>query len=187
MMLACVLAVLAAPACLLAPAAAQQYNGTPAIGSEEDATLIAILIRATLVALHQANATGNYSVLRELGAPSFRDRNTAADLAENFAPIRRRHINLQAVTVLQPKIEGTPVIDENGLLRVAGSFPTRPVPIRFDMAFQAHERVWRLIGIVVAPITEEEQQGESEPEAAPAIPVPTPRPADFEHSLEHSG
>ncbi|MCL6705424.1 hypothetical protein M8R20_00280 [Pseudomonas sp. R2.Fl] len=149
---------------------AQGTGGKAAIGSEEDAALIAILIRSTLVALHQANVTGNYTVLRDLGAPSFRERNTAASLAANFASIRERQIGLQAVTILQPRISGTPVIDSSGLLRVTGSFPTKPVPIRFDLAFQVHERVWRLISIVVAPIPPG-NGGD-----APHIPIPQPRP-----------
>ncbi|MCE8018715.1 hypothetical protein HOP51_01090 [Halomonas sp. MCCC 1A11036] len=100
----------------------------------------------------------NYTVLRDLGAPSFRERNTAADLAERFAAIRRRGINLQATTAMQPEIAEMPIIDENGLLRVAGTFPTRPLPVRFDFAFEVRDEVWRLIGIVVAPIEVEEAE-----------------------------
>jgi hypothetical protein len=32
---------------------------------------VLILIRSTLLALHHANQTGNYTVLRDLGAPGF--------------------------------------------------------------------------------------------------------------------
>ncbi|KAA0968886.1 hypothetical protein FPY71_15070 [Aureimonas fodinaquatilis] len=127
----------------------------PAIGSEEDAQLVAILIRSTLVALHHANVTGNYSVLSQLAAPGFTARNTAADLAVTFAELRRREIDLQAVTVLQPDITFGPVLDENGLLRVSGRFATTPVPVRFELVFQVVDRVWRLIGIVVQPVAAE--------------------------------
>jgi hypothetical protein len=40
-----------------------------------------ILIRQTLLALDQANKTGNYTVLRDLGSPDFQ-ANTAAGLAD---------------------------------------------------------------------------------------------------------
>src|SRR6185437_10622077 len=49
-----------------------------------------IMIRTTLVALYQANVTNNYSVLRDLGAPSFRAANSAERLSAAFADLRRR-------------------------------------------------------------------------------------------------
>jgi len=39
---------------------------------------VIILIRSSLIALDQANKTGNYTVLRDLGAPNFQATNTAA-------------------------------------------------------------------------------------------------------------
>jgi hypothetical protein len=38
------------------------------------------LVRSALIALQQANETGNYTVLRDLGAPGFEEANTAARL-----------------------------------------------------------------------------------------------------------
>ncbi|WP_062227437.1 hypothetical protein [Aureimonas frigidaquae] len=122
-----------------------------AIGSTEDAQLVATLIRAVLIALHQANATGNYTVLSQLGAPSFTVRNSAADLSLAFADLRRRKIDLQAVAVLQPDITFGPVLDEQGLLRISGRFATVPEPIRFELIWQVVDKVWRPIGIVVTP------------------------------------
>ena len=43
---------------------------------------VLILVRRTLTALDQANRTGNYTVLRDLGSPDFQ-ANTAARLAES--------------------------------------------------------------------------------------------------------
>jgi len=39
------------------------------------------LIRSALMTLNDANRTGNYTVLRDLAAPGFQERNTAANLA----------------------------------------------------------------------------------------------------------
>src|SRR5262249_54607445 len=54
---------------------------------------VLILIRTALLALDQANKTGNYTVLRDLGAPDFQ-ANTAARLAEIFAQQRRDNVDL---------------------------------------------------------------------------------------------
>jgi hypothetical protein len=42
------------------------------------------LIRSTLLTLNDANRSGNYSVLRDLAAPDFQAKNSAADLADSF-------------------------------------------------------------------------------------------------------
>jgi len=42
------------------------------------------LIRSTLLTLNDANRSGNYTVLRDLAAPDFQARNTAADLSQSF-------------------------------------------------------------------------------------------------------
>lgn len=45
---------------------------------------VLILIRSSLLAVDQANKTGNYTVLRDLGAPGFQAANTATQLGEIF-------------------------------------------------------------------------------------------------------
>ena len=39
------------------------------------------LIRSTLLTLNDANRSGNYTVMHDLAAPGFREKNSAADLA----------------------------------------------------------------------------------------------------------
>jgi hypothetical protein len=53
-----------------------------------------ILIRSTLLAVNQANLTGNYSVLRDLGTPDFQQTNSAARLSEIFRDLRTRNIDI---------------------------------------------------------------------------------------------
>src|SRR5215472_16903785 len=68
---------------------------------------VLILIRSTLLALDHANKTGNYTVLRDLGAPGFQ-ANTAARLAEIFASQRKDNIDLSGVVVLEPQLTVLP-------------------------------------------------------------------------------
>ena len=44
--------------------------------------VITTLVFSTLLALNQANITGNYTVFRELGAPGFQAANSTAKLSE---------------------------------------------------------------------------------------------------------
>ena len=109
------------------------------------------LIWTTLIAVDHANRTGNYSVLRDLAAPSFRDANNAARLAGIFAPLRARDIGLRRVVLASPAYAEPPKILDSGLYRVKGSFAFRPVGINFDLLFQHTDGEWQLFGVSIAP------------------------------------
>jgi hypothetical protein len=106
-----------------------------------------VLIRSAVVALNQANMTGNYSVLRDLSAPGFQQANSFADLATIFAELRARQLDLGPVVVIDPQLFRPAAIDERGLLRLTGFFASRPEQVNFDLAFQRVEGEWRLFGI----------------------------------------
>lgn len=108
------------------------------------------LTRATLLTLNDANRCGNYTVLRDLAAPDFQAKNTAADLALVFTDLRRRNIDLFAVALLNPQFTPAPALDASGRVRLTGFFPTRPLQINFDLTFQVVGGQWRLFAISVA-------------------------------------
>lgn len=123
------------------------------------------LIRSTLLTLNDANRSGNYSVLRDLAAPDFRARNTAADLAAIFADLRARKFDLFAVAIEAPQLAAAPSIGNDRMLRLRGHFPTHPLQIHFDLLFQDIGGQWLLFGISVAtpPAPVANQQPVSQP------------------------
>ncbi|MHC2577729.1 hypothetical protein ACVI1J_000557 [Bradyrhizobium diazoefficiens] len=124
------------------------------------------LIRSTLLTLNDANRSGNYSVLRDLAAPDFQARNSAADLALGFTDLRRRNFDLFSVALAAPQLSTPPYLDPNKMLRLTGFFPTRPLQINFDLTFQNVGNQWRPYGISVAT-------PQAPPETA-AAPAPAP-------------
>jgi len=94
---------------------------------------VLILIRSALLALDQANKTGNYTVLRDLGAPDFQ-ANSAARLAEIFAQQRRDNVDLSGVAVIDPQLTLLPQIEANGMMHMAGFFPSVPTQVNFELA-----------------------------------------------------
>lgn len=110
---------------------------------------VLILVRSTLDALNQANETGNYTVLRDLGATSFQQTNTDARLAEIFSSLRAQKIDLSGVVVLDPQLTLLPQIENNGAMHMAGFFPSVPVQINFELAYLPVAGHWRLSGISV--------------------------------------
>lgn len=110
---------------------------------------LAILIDNAIVALSQANVTGNYGVLRDLGSPDFQKLNSPQHLADVFAGLRERSLNMTPLVLYQPRLLRPPTIDDKGVLRIAGFYDTHPLQIHFNVAFQAVEGAWRLYEIAV--------------------------------------
>ncbi len=155
------------------PAPAQPAPAQPAAPQAQPAAKpanidrngVLMLVRSVILALDQANKTGNYTVLRDLGAPGFQVNN-AAKLAEIFASQRNDKLDLSGVAVIDPQLTVLPEIEANGLMRMAGFFPSVPSQVNFDLLFAPVDGQWRLFGISV-------KVGSS----APAAPVPPPPPA----------
>lgn len=109
------------------------------------------LIRSTLLTLNDANRSGNYTVLRDLAAPDFQAKNTAADLAHIFADLRHRKFDMFAAALIAPQLTTMPsLVDRTGMVRLTGFFPTRPLQINFDLVYQQVDGQWRLFGIAIA-------------------------------------
>jgi hypothetical protein len=127
------------------PQQAQQQQ--PALPVSTEQTLY--LIRSTLLTLNDANRSGNYTVLRDLAAPDFQARNSAADLSQSFSDLRHRNFDLYGAALLAPQLTAVPALDQRGFLHLTGFFPTRPQQIDFDLLFADVGNQWRLFGIAV--------------------------------------
>jgi hypothetical protein len=114
-----------------------------------DSFKLNLLIRSSIIALNQANQTGNYTVLQDLGAPAFRASNNSTRLAQIFAGLRQRKLDLSPVLFFTPKLVAQPQIAPNGLLRLMGYFPTAPERVNFNLIYQMVDGQWRLFGIGV--------------------------------------
>lgn len=142
---------------------------------------LSLMIRNTIIALNQANLTGNYSVLRDMGTPNFQITNSSARLGEVFSTLRARKLDLSPIMFFNPKLIAPPSIQDGQVLRLAGFFPTTPEQVNFDLAFQLFGEQWMLAGIAVntAPASEGAQASAS-PAGQPvrtASDTPPPSPA----------
>ena len=149
-----------------APAAAAQ--GGQQVPGITDPYRLNMLIRTTLIALSQANLTGNYTVLRDLGSPDFQATNSAAKLTDAFGDLRRRGLDFSPILFFDPKLVRQPALDDAGRLRLRGFFETRPEQINFDMLFQNVGGSWRLFGLAVQMQPAPAETASPAPQAAPA-------------------
>ena len=114
-----------------------------------DAATLSILIKSPIIALQHANQTGNYSVLRDLGTPVFREKFDPARLAAIFANLRSRGISLYPAIVLPANLVKQPELTPRNELHIVGNFPTQPLQIQYDLLYLMIDGVWRLEGISV--------------------------------------
>lgn len=144
---------------------AQQQQQAAAKPANIDRNGVLMLVRSTLLALDAANKTGNYTVLRDLGAPGFQAANTAARLSEIFASQRNDKLDLSGVAVIDLQLSLLPQIEPSGMMRMAGFFPSVPSQVNFELLFAPVDSQWRLFGLSV-------NVGQS----APVAPAPPPPP-----------
>jgi len=171
-------AVMALPAYAVAPPTSPQKVTGPEIS---------MLIRATIVALHQANLTANYSVLHDLGDNQFQAAYSQSALSDMFRSFRAQGVNLEPAVLYDAELDAPPKLTTDGLLRVVGHFATAPQQIIFDMTFRSQGGMWRLdalnAGMRPAPVAlapAAPQQATGQPQIQPVAsraPVPLSPPA----------
>ena len=133
---------------------------------------LAALIKSTITALQHANQTGNYSVLRDLGTPVFRERFDQAQLTAIFSNLRSRSVNLSPVLFLAPNLTKQPELTEGNQLRIVGDFPTQPLKIQYEMLFLQIDGVWRIDGLAVDAVPQQPAGTAPAPVSAPASGTP---------------
>lgn len=85
--------------------------------------------RSALLAVSDANRRGNYTVLRQIAAPTFRN------------------------------LDGAPTLDAERRLSLKGSYATEPNRIAFELVFGAVDGQWRLCGVSISTRPERKASG----------------------------
>lgn len=151
-----------APASQPAPAQA-----APAVPPPE---VMLILVRNAVIALDQANKTNNYSVFHGLGGPMLQ-QSSPEKLAQSFASLRDAKVDMQATAVLNPQLIEPATVTKDGILNMVGLFPSQPLQLRFQIAYQSVAGSWRLGGMNVAVVPASTAAAPAAKQPAPAAPA----------------
>lgn len=123
------------------------------------------LLWSTMVAIDQANQSGNYSVLRDISAPAFQINNDPSTLANIFQGVRAARIDLSNALLVAPTYMQAPRMLPGEVLQVQGYFGLRPTMIQFDFQYQWIQGRWKMFGVSIRPAS-----------MAQTIPGPAPAP-----------
>jgi len=108
------------------------------------------LVKYAIIAIDQGNATGNYSVLRELFTPKFQATVSSAQLSDAFAKLRKMKLDMSALVMLKPTFTKQPAV-ENGQVKIVGYFATTPIRINFSMTYAQQNGQPRIAGLAINP------------------------------------
>jgi hypothetical protein len=139
---------------------------TAAPAAALDQMQLSKLVWSTMIAVENANQSGNYSVLRDIAAPGFQANNDAAKLAQIFANLRASGTDLSNTLLLAPSFRSQPRMVQADMLQLQGFFGLRPTAINFELLYQWSGNKWRLFGVSISPA----------PMAATQPPQPAPPP-----------
>lgn len=123
----------------------------PAPTTQQDVqrTLVIILVKNALLAVNQGNLTGNYTVLRDLASPGFREKNSAADLAAIFQNIRQQKVDMSPIVALDPVLS-QPRVTADGQIALEGYFEAQQMRISFQLLFiKAPTNGWMIHGVTL--------------------------------------
>lgn len=143
---------LAAP---LAPAGAQApptIQAPPALRPVPDQLEMSKLIWSSILAIDHANRSGNYSVLRDLGAQGFQINNDAARLSQIFAGLRESRIDLSNALLVPPTYFEAPRQVQADVFEVKGVFQLRPTSVQFQLLYQWEKGRWKMFGVDIQPL-----------------------------------
>lgn len=133
-------------------------KGTPAAQAvaptmPPDIKVLAML-RATMLAVDHGMKTGNFTVLRDLGASSFRKANSAAKLGQIFTTLATQNVDLLGTAVVAPQFAKAPALTPEKMIYLTGIFPIQPRGAAFEVLLELEDGDWRLFAIAIAPVAQ---------------------------------
>jgi hypothetical protein len=149
----------------LAPAAQKVLAAATPKLPVPPAEKLVLLIRLSLLTLNDAVQSGNYTVLRDRGGPSFRQANSAAGLSRIFAGLEAQRPDLAAVAIMTPQLTAAEIVGPEQRLHVSGQFPGTVPQIGFDLTYEPADGQWQLFGISVGASPAQAQAAASPPTA----------------------
>ena len=121
----------------------QASDASPELPTRADQiALVKQSIRDFLAAVAKKDMTSFHASLSRM----WQKQITVDKLDKAFRSVIDAKVDWAALNDLQPELSATPRIDENGVLILAGRYPTQPIHVTFEQKY-VHEGVaWKLIG-----------------------------------------
>jgi len=107
------------------------------------------LVRDSLLSFNRAVQDQSFAEFHKEISAVWQKQITPEKLQELFQPFIDAEVDLAPIAKREPAFDKPPAIDEDGVLRVQGEYPTQPHGVRFDLGYLFDGLDWRLIKINV--------------------------------------
>ena len=97
------------------------------------------------VAVNERNMTD----FRDYVAYSWQHEITPERLDEAFGAFYDSGLDLTALDRMRPQFDGPGVLDDDGILLIAGHYPTRPSQVTFEHGYIYEGLSWKLVQFMV--------------------------------------
>ena len=74
---------------------------------------------------------------------------TPEQLLQIFHSFVDQNVNIALIVKEQPDFDGTPTVNDDGILVLKGSYPTQPNKVFFELKYVFEDESWKLVGINV--------------------------------------
>lgn len=128
----------------------------PVVGADlPPSDVLENMVRSVLIAVNQANFTGNYSVLYALGTRELQTQMKPEDLAKSFEILRKKSVDLTLVLSSPVRFSTPPAVGKDGMLELVGSVPAKPHQIDFTIVYFPVAGYWRIDAMTVSAVTKD--------------------------------
>ena len=103
----------------------------------------------SLLLFNAAIQTKNFETFYGKIAKLWQKDTNPEELLRAFKPFVDMGMNIAPIAKVQPTFEGTPGVNEDGLLVIKGSYPTQPNKVFFELKYVDEDGSWKLVGIHV--------------------------------------
>ena len=107
------------------------------------------LVRESLLGFNQAVQGKSFAAFHKTIAPMWQKQITPEKMQSLFQSFIDGEVDISGVADVEPSFERGPLIDDDGLLQIEGSYPTKPSQVRFKLGYVFEDNRWRLLKINV--------------------------------------
>lgn len=107
------------------------------------------LVQHTMLDFALALKMKDFSKFYKNIAKVWQDQSSLEKFSRIFKSFIDKKIDLTGIKDLEPVLERTPFLDNNGLLRVQGSYATKPSKTVFNLKYLMENGAWKLAGIKI--------------------------------------
>ena len=113
------------------------------------------LARSSLMSIHDAMMADNYTVLRDLGSPSFHVH-SAGDLARNLQQLKARKLDLASAAMMTLRLTNLAASPDGRRVSFRGTFDTAPEAVEIDFTFERVGQHWRHAALNVSLVARQQ-------------------------------